>query len=118
MNYKYVRLLLSATLFITSMFLVTNALVKWYGTSAQEQTVPLITLQSSERILESVPYGSSLASADGKQIYVLRRDTDSISVYDSEHKRAKDLRGFGQTAKLMGLSAEGRMYVATKSEVH
>src|ERR1051325_8352556 len=90
----------SSTLLPRSLFpvilLVTLAafVMSAYRGSAHRQVVPLITLQSSERVLEDVPFISALApaaSANDKQIYVLRRDTPKVSIYDVEHKRSKDI---------------------------
>src|SRR3982751_4972333 len=74
------RSLLPVILLITLAAFVMSA----HRGSAHRQVVPLITLQSSERILADVPFISALApaaSTNDKQVYVLRRDTPKITVY-------------------------------------
>src|ERR1044072_4457515 len=105
--------LLPVILFVTLAAFVMSA----YRGSAHRQAVPLVTLQSSERILGDVPFISALASTNDKQIYVLRRDTPKITVYDLEHKRSKEILPFGRAAKLLAISSQGNMYLASDSEI-
>ena len=112
---------LSSTLFPVILLVTLAAFVLTaHRGSAHRQVVPLITLQSSERVLEDVPFISALApaaSANDKQLYVLRRDTPKVTVYDVEHKRSKDILPFGRAAKLLAISSQGNMYLASDSEI-
>ena len=88
--------------------------------SARRQAVPLVVLQSSERVFEGIPIIAALApavSANDKQIYVLRRDAPKITVYDTERKRSKDILSFGPTAKAFAIGPQGRVYLAGDSDV-
>jgi hypothetical protein len=110
------RLLLPLILLVALAAFVMSA----HRGSAHRQVVPLVTLQSSERILEDVPFISALAPAtspNDKQVYVLRRDTPKITVYDLEHKRSKDILPFGRAAKAVAISSQGQMYLASDSDI-
>jgi len=77
-------------------------------------------LQSSERILEDIPFITALApavSANDQQIYVLRRDASKITVYDGERKRSRDVLPVGPIAKSFAIGSQGRVYLAGESEV-
>ncbi len=96
--------LLAVCLLVLATGLVASFLFKSVSsTSANKRKVPLITLVSSEQVLENVRYGSALTSAsltDDKQIYLLRQDTANVAVFDSERKQSKkDLVSFSPTAK-------------------
>src|SRR5262249_43047231 len=108
-------LLLVILLFTVGAFIVSAS-----RESARRQPVLLVTLQSSERILEDVPLISGLAPAaslNDKQIYVIRQDLPGITVYDVERKRSKDILPFGWAAKALAIGSQGRMYLASESEL-
>lgn len=89
-----------------------------YKSSAQKQHVPLIVLQSSERILDNIPFVSALASsADDRQLYILRRDTGNVTVHDRERKRTRDISSFARDPKALAIGHQGRTYIANESEV-
>jgi hypothetical protein len=110
------RLLLPAILLIVLWSLLISA----YSGNALRQVVPLVTLQSAERILETAPSISALGAASSvndKQIYALRRDTPNISTYDVERKRSKEVLSFGRATKALAIGPQGRIYLASESEV-
>jgi hypothetical protein len=107
---------LPVILIFTCMTFVVNA----DKPSARRQLVPLVILQSSERILEDVPFISALAPAssrDDKEIYFLRRDRSNIAIYDGERRRSKEVVSFGRDPKALAIGTQGRVYVASESEV-
>ena len=115
-NTLLARLVLAAILLVA----LWSLLISPYSGNAQRQVVPLVTLQSAERILETVASISALGAASSlndKQIYALRRDTPNISTYDIERKRSKEVLSFGRAAKALAIDTRGRMYLAGESEV-
>ncbi len=114
------NILLARLLLVILAFTLATFVMSAYRGSARKQSVPVITLQSSERILEDVPFISALAptsSMNDKQIYVLRRDTPKITVYDVERKRSEEIVPLGPAAKALAISSQGRMYLASDSEL-
>jgi hypothetical protein len=118
MNFKSQRLLLVSLFFVASLSVMTGFVVREHKASAVGQNVLTVTLKSSELVLED-PFASALGSLSltDDQIYMLRRDAGDITVYDPDRRHSKHVVSFAPTAKALAVGTQGRMYLASESEV-
>jgi hypothetical protein len=118
MNPRLKSFLLALTLLTLSSLII--AFVSPRKADANRQRVPLITLQSAERVLDAAPFVSAIASApsaSAKQLYVLSRDTGNILIRDVENRRNQNISTPESALRAIAVGSRGQMYLAGDSQI-